>query len=377
MPQTLPWLGGLTPRRFLREHWQKAPLLVRGAFPGVGETLPACSLLALAAREDVESRVVQQRGGAWQIGFGPFPRLVGRSRLPRRWTLLVQGVNHAVPEAAALLDRFSFIPHARVDDVMVSLATEGGGVGPHFDSYDVFLVQGLGLRRWRISHQRDLALVEGAPLKILQHFVPEAEWLVQPGDMLYLPPRCAHEGVSLSAECTTWSVGFRAPALQELAREFLAWLEDRIGLTGLYEDPQLRPPAHPGELGDDLLRATAQALRTLRWSEADVAEFLGGYLTEAKPQVLFDPPERPLQLRAFAARVRRDGVRLNLRSRMLFRGQRVFVNGESATLPEADRALLLQLADRRCCRPPGAVSAEAARLLHAWYRAGYLEPGEW
>ncbi len=183
-----PPLSGLTPADFLRRHWQKKPLLVRNALPECRGILQREGLFELAAEDSLESRLVQRDGRRWRVRHGPFgPREL--KRLPKSgWTLLVQGVDLAVPAARNLLDRFSFIPYARLDDVMVSYAPAGGGVGPHFDNYDVFLLQGEGRRRWRVSRQRDLELVAGAPLKILRRFRPAREWVVDPGDLLYLPP---------------------------------------------------------------------------------------------------------------------------------------------------------------------------------------------
>src|SRR5688572_24001005 len=212
------FLAGLTDAEFLRRHWQKKPLLARNALNGDVPAITRDRLFALAAREDVESRIVTRTRS--RVRDGPF-ELGELRRLPARgWTLLVQGADLAVSGAANLAQKFSFIPYARFDDIMVSYAAPGGGVGPHFDSYDVFLVQGLGERRWRVSAQRDLDLVPNAPLRILSNFKPEHEWTLARGDVLYLPPRYAHEGVAVG-ECITWSVGFRAPAAQELGSRFL------------------------------------------------------------------------------------------------------------------------------------------------------------
>ena len=181
-------LGGLSPRNFLRDYWHKKPLLVRGALPGFQGLLTSSELIEIACREDAQSRLIIRKNGKWQLRQGPFaPHFF--SRLPKKqWTLLVQDVNHFLPAARELLLKFNFIPHSRLDDLMVSFAPPGGGVGPHFDSYDVFLLQGMGRRCWQISAQRDKRLVVDAPIKILQKFIPDQEWLLEPGDMLYLPP---------------------------------------------------------------------------------------------------------------------------------------------------------------------------------------------
>src|SRR6266513_2377077 len=181
-------LGGLSGEKFLSKFWQKKPLLVRKAITGFKGVVQAPELLALSLRHDIESRLVCRRRGAWHVQMGPFSR-TQLARLPKSgWTLLVQGLNLELPEADALLRRFRFLPYARLDDVMVSYAAAGGGVGPHFDSYDVFLLQGPGRRRWSVGKQRDPELDAKAPLRILANFRPQEEWLLEPGDMLYLPP---------------------------------------------------------------------------------------------------------------------------------------------------------------------------------------------
>ncbi|OHE58375.1 MAG: cupin, partial [Thiobacillus sp. GWE1_62_9] len=240
-------LGGLSPTRFLRDVWHKRPLLIRNAVPGFNGLLSVGEMQQLACRDDVESRLIQGSGTRWQLDHGPFGKSDFR-RLPKaEWTLLVQSLNHVLPEADALLARFNFIPHARLDDLMVSYAVPGGSVGPHFDSYDVFLLQGQGHRRWQISTQTDLAILDDAPLKILRRFKPKEEWVLGPGDMLYLPPHVAHYGVAEDA-CTTYSIGFRAPTTEELAHGFLMHLQDTLALEGRYADPDLRLQAHPGEI---------------------------------------------------------------------------------------------------------------------------------
>ena len=190
-------LGGLTAKQFLSQFWQRKPLLIRNAISDFKGVVQASELFALAERPDIESRIVRRDRGTWKVHEGPISR-AQLGRLPRSdWTILVQGLNLEVPEADALLRMFGFLPHARLDDVMVSYARPGGGVGPHFDSYDVFLLQGEGRRRWSIAKRYDPALRPGAPLRILRRFEPEQEWLLEPGDMLYLPPGWAHDGIAL------------------------------------------------------------------------------------------------------------------------------------------------------------------------------------
>jgi 50S ribosomal protein L16 3-hydroxylase len=279
-----------------------------------------------------------------------------------------------IPEGDALLNAFDFLPYARLDDLMVSLAPPGGGVGPHFDSYDVFLIQGLGRRRWEISGQDDLELVDDCPLRILKHFRAEQTWELEPGDMLYLPPKYAHNGVALSDECMTWSVGFRAPGTQEIATQFLVYLQDSICLDGQYDDPDLTPSRHPGRIPSLMAKRLKDMIRAIRWSDGDMEDFVGRYLSEPKPSVFFDPPARPMSFARFAKLAEDRGIALNARSRMLYLGKRFFINGETI---EADRDIAAELrilADHRA-RPAGPLEEDYAILAYEWYRAGYLHPG--
>lgn len=363
--------AGLTTGEFLRRYWQKKPLLARGALVECAGIVQRGTLFSLAGRDDLESRLVRRDGRRWRVRHGPFdPREL--RRLPRSgWTLLVQGVNHALPAAQKLLDEFAFIPYARLDDLMVSYAPRGGGVGPHFDSYDVFLLQGEGRRRWRISGQRDLALADGAPLRILRRFRPAREWELRSGDLLYLPPRCAHDGIALS-DCITYSIGFRAPGAQELGARFLEFLQDELRLDGIYEDRGLRPARRPAWLADDMVRKMRGMLRRIRWSDGDAVRFLGCYLTEPKSHVLFTRPPRPLTERAFSARAAQSGVRLAAPTRMLFRGRTLYINGEAHALAAPAARLLSRLADRRALPPLARPDRETVHLLYVWYRAGYI-----
>jgi 50S ribosomal protein L16 3-hydroxylase len=374
---TLQLLGGMTVKQFLSRHWQKRPLLVRKAIPGFKGIVQPPELLRLALRDDVESRAVSRSGGKWHLRHGPFSRADLRNPPARAWTLLVQGVNLHDQRVDALLQRFAFLPYARLDDVMVSLAAPGGGVGPHLDSYDVFLLQGAGRRRWRIGRARDQALVAGAPLKILKRFVPEHEWVLEAGDMLYLPPGYAHDGVALD-ECTTYSIGFRAPT----ARDFGNALLDRLGETlqqrageGRYTDRRAAPSARPGHIPPSMAGFARHAARALVARRADIETALGEYLSEPKPHVVFERPRRPLDVKRFLQRARASGVKLDPRTRLLYRGGQLFINGDAEPLSRAG-AMLETLADRRSL-PPAALARLAAdsqncERLHRWYLAGWL-----
>ena len=363
-------------KAFLRDYWQKKPLVVRGAFPGFGGDLDRDGLLARAARDDVESRWISRAGGRWGLRRGPIAaRTVLRSAKP--WTVLVQGADLVLPAANALASHFDFIPRARFDDVMVSFATDGGGVGPHIDNYDVFLVQGSGRRRWRIGPARDRTLVDGVPLKILRRFEPDEEHVLAPGDMLYLPPDWAHDGIA-DGDCMTWSVGFRTAPADELATQFLGFLQDHLGelceLDGRYADPDLKLPAHPGEIDGAMIARTRKLLSGLRWDQTTLRDFLGVALTEPKPHVFFTPPAPALGPAAFARKVSRNGLALDPRSRLLFAQDRVFLNGELEAVAADDLPAVIRLADARVLGPM-TLDGSLRALLHEWYRCGFIHPG--
>jgi len=367
-------LGGLTPQQFLRDYWQKKPLLIRQAVPDFKGLLDPQALIALACRDDVQARLVTNQRGKWALRHEPFAEtdFAGLSK-KGKWTVLVQGVNHFLPQATELIQRFDFIPHARLDDLMVSYAPKGGGVGPHFDAYDVFLLQGHGHRRWQISTQADQTLIEGAPLRILKDFRVEQEWVLEPGDMLYLPPHCAHNGIA-EDDCMTYSIGFRTPWYQELAEQFLVYLQDRIQIEGTYADPDLTLQKHPSEIGPAMLRQVGQAIRKIRWDDEDIANFLGCYLSEPKPHIFFEAPARPLSAARFAEAVHKHGVVLDLKTQMLCQGNTLFINGDAEPVGKAAYRILRELADKRRLAPGSTLPEEAMGLLYRWYQDGYLAP---
>jgi len=364
-------LGGLTPRAFLARHWQKRPLLIRGAIPGFRNLLDKEALFELAGRDDCESRLIGREGRTWELEHGPFDPGV-YSKLPdRRWTLLVQGLNHFLPAADALMRRVAFVPYARLDDVMVSYAVKDGGVGPHVDSYDVFLLQGEGRRRWRISNQCDVRLDPDAPIRVMTNFRAEQEWVLEPGDMLYLPPGVPHEGTALDP-CMTYSIGFRAASAQELATQFLGFMQERVALRGMYADPKLQPQRSPAQLGDEFVRQAEAMLANIRWSRRDVEDFLGRYLSEPKQHVQFERPRRVTAPEIFARSAAKRGVRLALASGLLYRGGRWYLNGEMIEAAPAWRATLRELADTRRLQPGFVMDTELLTLMHEWYAAGWL-----
>ncbi len=366
-------LGGLSVSQFLDEYWQKKPLLIRQAIPGFRGLLDPQQLMALACDPDAQARAVVHRRNKWELYHAPCEPedFSGMEKL--KWTVLVQGVNHYLPAAAELLKHFRFIPHARLDDLMVSYAPKGGGVGPHFDSYDVFLLQGLGHRRWQISTQSDRTLIEGAPLRILKNFHVEQEWVLEPGDMLYLPPHCAHNGIA-EDDCMTYSIGFRTPAYQELAEQFMVYMQDHVAVEGMYADPDLKAQKHPSEISRDMLQQVENAINKVRWNEHAIADFLGCYLSEPKPHIFFEAPTRPINEARFQQALHLQGVELNLKTQMLCHANSVFINGESNSVSATSYRALRELADNRVLPPSFALSAEAFDLLYQWYQAGYLAP---
>ncbi|WP_020167751.1 MULTISPECIES: cupin domain-containing protein [Methylotenera] len=347
--QALTLLGGLAPSEFLTEYWQKKPLLIKNAIPNFSGLLSPDDLAGLACEDEVQSRIAQIKGGKWLVKNGPFDEATF-SKLPNKdWTLLVQSVNHYLPEAADLLAQFDFIPHARLDDLMVSYAPDGGGIGAHVDSYDVFLLQGSGRRNWKISSQTDLSLIENAPLKILKNFEPEQEWILEAGDMLYLPPQIAHLGTAVGEDCMTYSIGFRAPKEQELMHEFLSYLQDDLTLKNsqnLYSDPDLQLQKHPAEIGDAMIDQVSDMLQKITWDKNNVADFLGKYLTEPKPDVFFEPA-KGLSKKQFLVRLQQKTLRLDLKSQLLFTNHVFYLNGEKLLVENALIETLKDFANNR------------------------------
>ena len=370
--KNLPLLGNISPAQFLKEYWHKKPLLIRQAIPGFKPLFPLAALADMARLNHIESRLITNHEGHWNMQHGPIDALPPVSNEP--WTLLVQGTNLYDKRADALLRQFRFSPDARLDDLMISYATDGGGVGPHFDSYDVFLLQASGKRRWQIGPQKDLSLVEDMPLKILKNFKPQEEFVLEAGDMLYLPPHYAHDGVA-DGECMTYSIGFRSPSYQELGEAFLQFMADSIDLPGRYADPALEVAKHPAEIPRHMLATITEEMNKVRFTEEDVTIFLGEHLSEPKHNVFFTGPGKPLTMGRFAQSVAKRGVMLSLKTLMLYRGKHVFINGESFAVGRADKALLDVLANERAL--PGAAaagaSADVLEALYTWYQDGWIE----
>jgi 50S ribosomal protein L16 3-hydroxylase len=367
-------LANLTPAQFMKRHWQKKPLLIRQAIPNMKPLIDRASLLDMVENEDVESRLIVRQGEKWTLKKGPLNR---KSLPPLKkpdWTVLIQGVDLHNDAVHSLLQQFRFVPDARLDDLMISYATEGGGVGPHFDSYDVFLLQAQGQRKWRIGRQEKFELQEGVPLKILKTFKPEAEFLLDPGDMLYLPPGYAHDGIAVG-ECMTYSIGFKVPRSAELASELLMGLSEEVAekagsnLDVIYQDPTqtaaIQDASIPAALQQFAALSIAKALKDPQILNC----LLGETLTEPKSNVWFDAPDQD----ALTAFTWPSDVYLDRRTKMLFDTKHIFVNGESFRAAGRDAKLLQKLANQKSLtfKEAKGLSEDAAQLMQAWWEEGW------
>lgn len=361
----LPLLGGLSPVTFMKRHWQKRPLLVRQAWPGVQPPVSRAALFDLAAQDDVESRLVQCRDERWSLRRGPLPRRALPPLSRPGWTMLVQGLDLHVQAAHEMLQRFRFIPDARLDDLMVSWASADGGVGPHLDAYDVFLLQVQGRRRWSVGRVGQPRWVADAPLKRLANFEPEQEWVLEPGDMLYLPPDWGHDGVAVGGDCMTCSVGFRVPEADELARDLLVRLCEEGGSPArLYRDPAQTATAQPAAVPAALQAFASAAVKAKLGEPRWLARALGEALSEPKPQVWFEGPGKARGS---------NGVRLSPRTKMLHDAHHVFINGEAFEAAGKDARLMRSLADERALSAAdvASLSLQARALLDEWIGSGW------
>lgn len=369
-PLTL--LGGLTASQFMRKHWHKKPLLVRQAIPGFKAPIPRARLLAMAGEEGVESRLIQQlEGDNWKLSHGPLSRRSLPALTKPGWTVLVQGVDMHDAKAHELLQQFRFVPEARLDDLMISFATDQGGVGPHFDSYDVFLLQAHGKRRWRIGRQKDLSLQPGKPLKVLSHFEPEEEFVLEPGDMLYLPPKWAHDGVA-EGECMTYSIGFRSPDRSELGRELLLRMSDEPDepeTPVIYRDPKQEAVSNPALIPEAMYDFAREALKKAMAEPQALERALGEYLSDPKPNVWFEHGDENGMF---------ESVVLDRRTRMMYDAKHIFINGESYLAGGRDATLMRKLADTRALsrKDLATASDDALELLSSWFDAGWVRSGD-
>ncbi|MEZ4702221.1 MAG: cupin domain-containing protein [Rhodothermales bacterium] len=331
-PDTL--LGGISLEAFLETYWQKKPLLIRGAFPGFVSPVTPEELMDIACEEDADARLVLERGGdyPWQLLHGPFEESF--YDLPEtHWTLLVQEVNRYVPAVADLLDSFRFVPNWRLDDVMISYATAQGGVGAHIDNYDVFLLQAQGHRRWEITRGPvdDDTVQPDLDISILEHFEAEEDWVLGPGDMLYLPPRVAHRGTAIN-NCMTFSIGFRAPAYVDLISGYIDQVADRFSPLDRYSDPDLRLPEHPGEITPEVLGMVRSIIQQAVADPASIDDWFGRYITEPR-RGNYAPAPEDVHSPERVVHLLREGVSLRRSPSALFAfahtdtGIRLYISG--------------------------------------------------
>lgn len=338
-------LGGISAREFMRDYWQKKPLLVRQAFPDFESPIDPDELAGLALEEEVESRIVLEHGAhPWELRRGPFTEDTFAELPEKDWTLLVQAVDQFVPEVAELLEHFRFLPSWRIDDVMISFATPGGSVGPHFDNYDVFLLQGHGERNWKVGQMcnSDSPLLEHADLRILAEFEQSGEWTLEPGDMLYLPPRLAHYGVAVD-NCLTYSVGFRAPSAAEVLTHFTDFLGQFLPDEERYSDADALPASDPHQIQHDALDRL-KALMDKHMNDKDLLlTWFGQFMTEPRypEQVVgeeLDEEELVEALEDGAILIRNPSARMAWSE--LGDDLMLFASGRSCPLPAKLRELL-------------------------------------
>ena len=329
-------LARFDPATFLSTHWQRSPLLICNPWDDWECPIEPDELAGLACEPEVESRlIVQQCPENWALEQGPFDAERFANLGAKPWTLLVQAVDHHVPEVAALLSQFRLVPDWRIDDVMISFAATGGGVGPHFDQYDVFLIQGRGRRRWRIGQRCDDAtpLRSHADLKLLARFDEQAVHDLGPGDIIYVPPGVAHDGIALDDDCMTLSIGFRAPSRAELITGWSDHVLDGLGEDDRYSDPMLPLQTHPGEItGEALERLQAMVLEKLA-DRAEFARWFGQFNSAPKYPDMDWSPEVPLTMAEVRETTKRGRVLRNFASRFVFvredDGLVLFVDGET------------------------------------------------
>ncbi len=369
-------LGNFDLDGFLRDNWQRAPLLLRQAIPGWQNPLSPDELAGLSLEPEIESRLVEQRGGEYHVEDGPLPegRFGDLGSAP--YTLLVQAVDHHIPQVAALLDAFRFIPNWRIDDVMVSYANSGGGVGAHYDQYDVFLLQGAGRRRWRIGQSCDetSALIPHQDLRLLAEFECSAEYELGPGDMLYVPPGVAHEGTALDDDCMTYSIGFRAPSRADLIDGFGEHILEALSEDDRYSDAGLTVQENPGEVkADALTRLHGLMLDRLNDAEG-FARWFGAYNSAPKYPDMDWSPDAPIGEEAIAEGA---AITRNPASRFAFTAKEdgslwLFIDGETyeCSGPRADfaKALCADAAMQICADMAG--DAQIRQLIVQLHNRG-------
>ena len=342
--------GSPTPSEFLRDYWQRKPLLIRQAFPGFTPELDADDTAGLACGEQAESRLVTGSFPEhdWELRYGPFTEIDFASLPAANWTLLVQDVEKHYPPVHSLFDEFSFLPSWRIDDLMVSVAGPGGSVGPHADQYDAFLLQVEGTKRWQFTVTFDPALVQDCELNVLQSFDPEQEWVLEPGDMLYLPPGMAHHGVALD-QGMTWSIGMRAPSTADLLQTLGDWLAQNRAEGQRYRDSGIPPPDRAGEIDAAAIERFRQLMVKVANDGVDFRSFLGAFVSSDRLAHEPAPPAEQLDLQARGKALKQGAIiQHHPWTRLAWLesqpGAILFASGEEYSCP-AD------LAEKICTRP--------------------------
>jgi len=367
---------------FLSDHWQKKPLFIKNPWPRWRNPLDPNELAGLACEEGVESRLIAASTNDWAVENGPLPenRFVSLGR--EQWTLLVQAVDHFVPEVAALIEPFRFIPNWRIDDVMVSYAADKGGVGPHFDQYDVFLVQGLGKRRWQIgeSCNENTALLPHQDLRLLKDFEPTEEWTCEAGDILYIPPGVSHNGIALGDDCMTYSIGFRAPSQSELIGYWADDLLSELSDDNRYTDPALPLQQNPGQISVAAIDRLHAMVTEKMADRTAFADWFGQYSSTPKYPDVDWRPEAPLSPTELQDAISNGAsLKRNPASRFsFFRNEAgflsLFVDGQKFECTDN----LAQLGEKICAmdeisiNPKILASKNAMELINALYAQGSL-----
>lgn len=341
-------LGKTSVDTFLKKYWQKRPLLIRNAIENFQSPITEKDLFNIAQDEEAISRLIEYKQGLWQVKYGPFEKSAFLKKKNAPWTVLVQNINHHFSFANSFLNLFNFIPYARLDDLMVSYATKNGSVGPHFDSYDVFLFQASGEREWKISDQKEFSLDRKSAIKIITNFRSKNSWVLKPGDMLYLPPNIGHWGISQSDDCLTYSIGFRAPSTFEIQSKFLDFIQDSLNTNKnyLYKDPNLNLQKDPAEINANMIKKIQQKVNQLRWNKNLINTFIGQLLTEPVETAIFHRP-KPISLEIFKKNLSKKILELNPKTRMLFIKNNFYINGELIEVDKRYAAYLRQLANNK------------------------------
>jgi 50S ribosomal protein L16 3-hydroxylase len=341
-------LGKISVDVFLKKYWQKKPLLIRDAIKNFKSPITEKDLFRIAQNENVISRLIKFKRDIWQVKYGPFKKSDLPKKINTSWTMLVQNINHHVPFAESFLNLFKFIPYARLDDLMVSFATKKGSVGPHFDSYDVFLFQAKGEREWKISEQKKFSLDKKSAIKIITNFKAKNTWVLKPGDLLYLPPNVGHWGISQSNDCLTYSIGFRAPGTFEIQSKFLDFIQDNLITikNDLYKDPNLNLQKNPAEINSNMMKKIHHIINRLRWNTNSINTFIGQLLTEPIEGAIFET-SKSMTLEIFKKDLVRKPLKLNPKTRMLFIKNNFYINGEIIETDKKSIMYLKQLANDR------------------------------